>query len=314
MFQNCGDQGFQAQHKDLLGAEYPFQDIPDCFVQGNCPPEILQALESEHEGGEGSAPEPAPRSDSSDPYVTEVLGKLESAIEKSLDKMDRGQSYPYWSLADNLRTAQELYHLSQDPRVLVFLLEAGEALLERISKATGQKDVLYNKPVYAWITGNYSCGRTYGHLVHSMILMDNTAFAMNQLLRSGLANTYRRRIENVTRLYEKVFAHFDSDFVASRYTYVFSSREGKLSSCKDNDFAKRKGTPLPLNMNTAAGLAHFQMYRLNAKLGNTQAKLWHKRRFGAISTLVKRSFNSWRVGNRTGYTWLYIPGGRVEDS
>ena len=80
------------------------------------------------------------------------------------------------------------------------------------------------------------------------------------------------------------------------------------------DFAARAGKPLPMNMNLAAGLAHFNMYRLHSALGNISKKNAHKKMFGGLSSYLKKSWKTEKNGKSTYYTWKYVENGRIEDT
>lgn len=248
-----------------------------------------------------SSSEPGPHYD----YTTDVLENLKSRRKIYLERLDR-ETDAYWGLNDVLNTAYELYGIEKDVRVLVFLLETGEELVKHLSSAKKQKDFLYGRPVHAWLSWKYSCKQGYAMQVTNMLLIDNVAFAMYELLGSSTNRAkYTKRIKKLTATYEKVFRHFKSSYRAKLKSYVFSPHEKKLSFCSQKDYNRQAGTILPQNMNAAASLAHYRMYRLQSRLKRQKKKAYHKLHFSQTAILIRTAIKGWRVGKRNGYQWNY---------
>lgn len=314
-FQNCSP-GYESLNSDLNLSSLSV-DVPEFLNSSLSHPEYQPEPEEE---GVSRLPAAAPAAEFIEPsssYVAGVLSQIDRRISGQIVELKNKTSTPYWSMADSLRIAYDLYKDTEDPSILFFLLKTGEELIGTTSEKLNIKDVLLKKTIPAWVTGNYSCAKPYAHLVHNMILIDNIAYAADTLIRSKqikLTDSDLKRIQKLALYFERTFAVFDSDFVVNRKAYRFSPRESSLSSCAANKFATRAGTDLPMNMNTAAGLAHFRMYRLWTALGDTKKRDFHKDRFSKIASYFKSALSDFKSGQHSGYTWNYVKDGRIEDT
>ena len=161
-------------------------------------------------------------------FAQQEIVLLEKRLNRYMTKMDKKTSFAYWGVADILRTATELHKLTEDRSVLIFLLEAGETLLQRTGKKLKIKEYLQGKLLDIWVTGNYSCGKISGHLVHNMILIDNIAYGLRELVRDKeLTASERRRLKAVTKRFEKIFTYFKRNYVKSKRIYTFPKTDVK---------------------------------------------------------------------------------------
>lgn len=256
----------------------------------------------------GASPSNQEPSNEEDRLSRKLSKSLDVYIERALQK----ESFAHWSIADKLNGFIEAYKHSRHPGFLITAFEYLQKIQNIRSQNLNLLDFVHNKTVPALISDDYTCGHFYANLVQNMIVIEKGAYVLHELIKKKIVSGVElQKALSLVSQYEETFAHFSPQFKNSKNAYAYSDLErSKLLSCGDVVLTETH----PLNMNTAAGLAHFWMYRLESLLGNQNLKLFHKARFVAIAQLVRETLTLSQEEGLSFYTWLYVEGGRVEDT
>ncbi len=225
------------------------------------------------------------------------------------------ESPAVWSEAANLEALTVAYRATGDTRLLDELVYHADILFARQGDDLGFVDVVRGSAQPTWGTGNYSCDKYYGHVVHNGVLIAPILWFVNTVRRDPALSTYAAKAEEYLTAAEATAAAFSSDYKTSGSTGYYTHPAGMaaLGTCEGTDYATLAGTQLPYNMMLAMMRAHLNLARAQEAANPPES--------GAAANLTQatriaerfRAALDYHAGTQS-YYWNYLAGGRPEDT